>query len=102
MSCDSTMEPVFASETLQDGEAVHSSRGRGKPLQNWQRNEILQALLSHTKNRELKHGAIAVVAKKFGVTCLTVSKIWKRAKESVKDGGGEMVVSHNKRTVGEG
>lgn len=95
------MEPATDTETLQDGggESV-GVRGRGKPLGNSERNAILQALLRHSKNQRLKHGALGLVSKQFSVSTRTVSSIWKRARESVDDGTGAMVVSHKKKNCG--
>jgi hypothetical protein len=100
---DSTMVPVTDAETVVDGEGdAPTVRGRGKPLENGQRNAILQALLSHTKNSnsKLQHGAVGLVAKQFKVSRVTVHNIWKRGKESVEDGTGAMVVLHRKKNCG--
>jgi hypothetical protein len=97
------MAPVTDAETVQDDEGnAPIVRGRGKPLENGQRMAILQALLSHTKNSNLKldHGAVGLVAKQFKVSRVTVSNIWKRGRESVQDGSGAMVVLHHKKNCG--
>jgi hypothetical protein len=61
---DSTMAPLPASETMLDDEGnAPTVRGRGKPLENGERNAILQALLSHSQNSKLKHGAVGLVSK---------------------------------------
>jgi hypothetical protein len=99
---DSTMAPVTDAETVLDDEGnAPTVRGRGKPLENGQRMAILQALLCHSKNSKLDHGAVGLVAKQFKVSRVTVSSIWKRGRESVaEDGGGAMVVSHRKKNCG--
>jgi hypothetical protein len=51
MACEKA-PAINNAEAVQDGEEeVASSRGRGKLLENGERNTILQALLSHTKNQ---------------------------------------------------
>jgi hypothetical protein len=67
-------------------------RGRGKPLENGERNAILQTLLRNTKNLKLQHGAVGLVSKQFKVSRVTVHNIWKRGREGVQDAGGAMVV----------
>jgi hypothetical protein len=92
--------PSTEAETVLDGVTeVGSSRGRGKPLENGERNAILQAVLSHMKNRKLKHGALGLVLKQFNLSRLTVSNILERGSLSVEDGSKAMVVSHHKKEV---
>jgi hypothetical protein len=75
------MAPVTDAETVQDDDGnVPIVRGRGKPLENGERMAILQALLGHTKNSKLQHGAVGLVAKQFKVSRVTVSSIWKRGR----------------------
>ena len=96
------MEPVPGAGAIEEVvEEVPVARTRGKPLGNGQREAILQALLCHSKNQKLTHGAVALVAKQFNVTRITVGHIWKRAKESVEDGTAmAMVVAHKKKNCG--
>jgi hypothetical protein len=80
---DSTMAPLPASETVQDGEGnAPTVRGRGKLRENGQRMAILQALLSRMKNSKLEHGAVGLVSKRFKVSRLTVSNSWKRGRKA--------------------
>jgi hypothetical protein len=99
---DSTMAPLPASETVQDGEGnAPTVRGRGKPRENGQRMAVLQALLSCMKNSKLEHGVVGLVSKQFKVSRLTVCNSWKRGRQSVEDGGGgAMVVLHQKKECG--
>jgi hypothetical protein len=98
---DSTMAPVTDAETVQDDEGnAPIVRDNGKLLENGQRMAILQALLSHTKNSKLQHGAVGLGAKQFKVSRLTVSNIWKRGRESMEEDGGAMVVLHQKKKCG--
>jgi hypothetical protein len=63
---ESTIERVTNAETVQDDEETAPiARGRGKTLENEERNANLQALLSHTKNSKLKHGTVGLVPKQF-------------------------------------
>jgi hypothetical protein len=81
---DSNMALLPGSETVVDGEGdAPTVRGRGKLLENGERKTIIQALLSHTKNLKLQHGAVGLVLKQFKVSMVTVSNIWKRGRESV-------------------
>ena len=107
MDREMTMAPVPDAGAIEDVvEQVPVVRTRGKPLENGQREAILQALLCLTKNsenpaeRELHHGAIAMVAKQMGVSRLTVSHIWQRAKDSVGAGSAAMIVLHKKKNCG--
>ena len=81
-----------------EGDGVQEERK--KHLSNSQRNQILQSLLSKSDGANLNYGAVSFVAKEFGVTRQTVSAIWKRARQSVVDGGGAMVVEHRKSKCG--
>jgi hypothetical protein len=66
---DSTMAPLPAPVTVLDDEGnAPTVRGRGKPLENGQRMAILQAILCHSKNSKLDHGAVGLVAKQFKVS----------------------------------
>jgi hypothetical protein len=74
-----------------------------KNLTNEQRTGILQKLLQHTKEGQytLKQGALKLVATKCGVTPLTVSQIWRRAKEQQSEGRISVdVSSHKKKNSG--
>lgn len=51
-----------------------------------QRNGILQNLLQLKKDEKLKHGAINKIAADFGVTRLTVSRIWHAAQIQYSEG----------------
>ena len=100
-----TMEPLPDNDPIAEVvEEVLVARTRGKPLENGQRDAILQALLCLTKSpqnpedeRVLQHGAINQVAGQFQVTRLTVSNIWKRAKGSIGAGAVAMVVTNRKK-----
>ncbi len=96
-------EDITLQEAAVEGVEGTAKRTRGKPLSNGQRDAILHALLSRSSSSscsKLDHGALSSVAKLFGVTRLTVSNIWKRAKKSLEDGADAMVVSHHKKNSG--
>ena len=71
---------------------------RTKNLTPTERNGILQELLRRTTNsRKLKWGAIKEVADIFGVTRLSVSRVWSRATEDYSEGKSCADVSGRKK-----
>ena len=75
-------------------------RGRGKPLTEAERQALLQALLARSDGKKLQHGAVVSVAKEFGVTRHTVTALWKRGMESLRNGAGFMEISSRKKNCG--
>ena len=106
-SDSSTMDPPPLEETMMDPEETMEdeplpvvARRRGKPLSDVERRQVLESLLSRSNGKKLQHGAIAAVAKEHHLTRKSVTDLWQRGLESVKNGAGFMDVSNNKSNCG--
>jgi len=56
-----------------------------KQLNNAERTAVYQRPLGLSKNGKLPHGSITETAERYGVSRDTISRIWKRGKDSSKD-----------------
>ena len=64
------------------------------------RQSILQQLLLHSDNGQLHRGAVNTIARGCGVHRNTVSSIWSRALESVRNGSGHLDISTQRHQCG--
>lgn len=70
---------------------------RTRELHENQRENILHFLLMRYKNNKLNHSAINEAAENFKVHRRTISRLWKRAQQSKKDGDEVFNVKSRKR-----
>jgi hypothetical protein len=78
---------------------VAGRRGRGKPLSNGERTQILHSLLQRWAGGKLHRGAVATVAVEFRVSRHCVGAIWKRGQDGLNNGGQYLDVSHKRAIV---
>lgn len=78
-----------------------SFRPKFKPLMPQKQRAILQALPQRCKERPLQRGAFSNVPNQFGVTPLTISRIWKRVRESTEAGSSVVKISSRKLNCGQ-
>lgn len=85
----------MSSELRLAGE-VRIGKGKYKELTTAERQGIVYFLLCRREGGKLKKNAVNDAAAQFGVSRQTVSRLWKRARESLEQGNYEVDVSSRK------